>query len=166
MKKKELKLNNIYTYSIYMVQYFCLRCCYETHNKTYFNNHLNRKFICKPTLSDVSIEEVKEHYNLLKNNAHNCTQIALKCIQPTISCQHCNQTFTRVSSLRRHSKKCKEIEKHDNLIIKQLEKELEKEKKKNKNLLIHKKINNCNTKWDLQNKKQTIEELIEKIINL
>ena len=149
-----------------MVQYFCLRCCYETHNKTYFKNHLNRKFICKPTLSDVSIEEIKEQYNLFKTFTPNDSQMTPNDSQKIISCKHCNQTFTRVSNLTRHSKKCKEIEKHDNLIIKQLEKELEKEKKKNKNLLIHKKINNCNTKWDLQNKKQTIEELIEKIINL
>ncbi len=144
-----------------MVQYICLRCCYETPNKTYFNKHLNRKFICIPTLSDMSIEEIKKQYNLLQNDALICTQTTPIYTPKIIICQHCNQTFTRVSSLIRHSKKCKENLKHDNLIIKQLEKELELEKKKNQKLLIYN-----NNKCELQNKKQTIEELIEKIINL
>jgi len=52
-----------------MVEYVCFRCEYTTCHKNSFKNHLNRKNICKPTLDDISIEEVKFYYGFeIKEN--------------------------------------------------------------------------------------------------
>ena len=45
-----------------MVEYKCFRCGYMTKQKTHLINHLNRKNICKPSLVDISIEEIKNYY--------------------------------------------------------------------------------------------------------
>jgi len=44
--------------------YNCVRCGYETNHKGHFLNHLNRKKICKSILEDISIEDIKKHYEL------------------------------------------------------------------------------------------------------
>ena len=46
-----------------MVEYNCFRCGYSTTHKGSLINHLKRKNICKPTLVDISIEEIKNYYN-------------------------------------------------------------------------------------------------------
>ena len=46
-----------------MIEYLCHRCGYNTHKKSNLIQHLNRKKICKPILGDISIEEIKKHYN-------------------------------------------------------------------------------------------------------
>ena len=46
-----------------MVNYECKRCGYTTKHRS-FINHLERKNICVPLLEDISIEEVKNYYNL------------------------------------------------------------------------------------------------------
>jgi len=52
-----------------MVEYICFRCEYTTCHKNSFKNHLNRKNICKPSLDDISIEEVKFYYGFeIKEN--------------------------------------------------------------------------------------------------
>ena len=53
-----------------MVHYFCYRCGYETSQKINLKHHLNRKKICKPILEDISIEDVKKHYNFEINEIH------------------------------------------------------------------------------------------------
>ena len=50
-----------------MVQYICKRCGYITKHKGSFINHLNRKNICQVLVDDVSIEEMKNWYNLNVN---------------------------------------------------------------------------------------------------
>ena len=45
-----------------MVEYNCFRCGYVASQKINLKNHLNRKNICKPTLEDISIEEIKNYY--------------------------------------------------------------------------------------------------------
>ena len=50
-----------------MVQYTCKRCGYTTKHKGSFVNHLNRKNICQVLLDDISIEEMKNWYNLNVN---------------------------------------------------------------------------------------------------
>ena len=50
--------------------YNCARCSYETTHKGHFLNHLNRKKICKPILTDISIEDIKKHYNLKNDKIH------------------------------------------------------------------------------------------------
>jgi len=47
-----------------MVEYLCYRCGYMGKQKIHLKNHLNRKNICKPTLDDVSIKEIKKYYEL------------------------------------------------------------------------------------------------------
>ena len=121
-----------------MVNYFCIRCTYETHNKTLFTRHLNRKFICKPILSDVSIKEIKEQYGIIENtdskmtpndskmtpNDSNVINIDSK-LTPNDSkikprCKHCNNFFSRTSNLTKHLKICKEKQNNnlENKIIK------------------------------------------------
>ena len=45
-----------------MVKYQCFRCGYTNNNKTIFIKHLNRKFICKPKIKNISTTEVYKHY--------------------------------------------------------------------------------------------------------
>ena len=124
--------------------YFCERCGYNNKNKTKFTNHLNRKFSCKPILSEVSIEKLKGQSNLkigiVPNNsqtapndtqtAPNDTQTAPNDTQKIISCKHCTKIFTRISSLTRHTKNCIEKIKTEQLLI--LEENIQKIEKDNK----------------------------------
>ena len=51
-----------------MVEYLCHRCGYIAGQRINLKHHLNRKKKCKPILADISIEEIKKHYNLdIKN---------------------------------------------------------------------------------------------------
>ena len=47
-----------------MVEYLCHRCGYNTNKKCNIIQHLNRKNVCSPILGDISIEDIKKHYNL------------------------------------------------------------------------------------------------------
>ena len=46
-----------------MSEYICHRCGYTASQRINLRHHLNRKKICKPILGDISIEEIKKHYN-------------------------------------------------------------------------------------------------------
>ena len=50
-----------------MVDYSCLRCGYMASQKINLKHHLNRKNICNPILEDISIEEIRNMYNLVDN---------------------------------------------------------------------------------------------------
>jgi len=45
-----------------MVKYKCYRCGYINHHRSNFIKHLNRKNICKPIISDITIEEIRHKY--------------------------------------------------------------------------------------------------------
>ena len=45
-----------------MVNYKCLRCGFNNKSRTIFIKHLNRKFICKPKLKDMSRQEIYDFY--------------------------------------------------------------------------------------------------------
>ena len=47
-----------------MVEYLCYRCGYVGKQKNHLKNHLNRKYVCKPVLDDISIEEMLNYYFL------------------------------------------------------------------------------------------------------
>ena len=47
-----------------MVFYNCIRCGYETTHKSKMTSHLNRKYLCKPILSNSSLEKMRK-YNLI-----------------------------------------------------------------------------------------------------
>ena len=55
-----------------MVVYTCNRCGYNTQHNSSFKNHLNRKNICTPILDNISIDYIKNLYNLdiVKHTAH------------------------------------------------------------------------------------------------
>ena len=58
-----------------MVEYLCYRCGYIGKQKNHLKNHLNRKNICKPILDNISIEDVKKHYELENSTKlHNSPQ--------------------------------------------------------------------------------------------
>ena len=61
-----------------MVNYECKRCGYSTNHKASFTNHLNRKKTCLPVLENISIEKIKNQYNILikKKLGKNSTQPA------------------------------------------------------------------------------------------
>ena len=107
-----------------MVEYLCHRCGYNTNKKSNIIQHLNRKKICKPILSDISIEDIKNHYNLEIKIIHqkntNLTPITpiFNKITPNYTkktqkkmdikeCSYCNKEFSRRDSLTRHLNRCK-----------------------------------------------------------
>ena len=58
-----------------MVEYKCLRCGYDAKQKINLIRHLKRKNPCKPTLSNISIENVQKYYNF---EVINCSEKLLK----------------------------------------------------------------------------------------
>ena len=104
--------------------YNCVRCGYETNHKGHFLNHLNRKKKCKTYISDISIEEIKNHYNLNLDNTSKITHynsnllnITSKIPQKILKneeykqCSYCCKEFSRVDNLNRHLKTCKKKKK-------------------------------------------------------
>ena len=73
------------------IHFSCPRCDYTTSNKQSYIAHLNRKNICAPIKSDVSLDEMKVIYIKKHQN---------------ISCDQCNRCFSHRSSLSRHKKEC------------------------------------------------------------
>jgi len=111
-------------------------------------NHLNRKNICKPTLEDVSIEQLCFLYNFDISNFQQETtgfqqettgfQQVLTGYENTNnsnSCNYCNKTFTRKYGLICHLKICKikkendEKKESEQIMIIEKDKEIEKLKK-------------------------------------
>jgi len=103
-----------------MVEYLCHRCGYNTNKKSNINQHLNRKKICKPILSDISIDDIKDYYNLENsvtskitlNNSNflNCPSKNLKKTHinhDNKQCSYCCKGFSRIDNLNRHLKTCK-----------------------------------------------------------
>ena len=64
-----------------MAKYKCIKCNYQTNNKTHFDDHLNRKIPCNIN---------KQHKLIKNNNIHHCKE--------------CNKYFSRKDSLTRHNK--------------------------------------------------------------
>ena len=59
-----------------MVEYLCHRCGYIAGQRINLKHHLNRKKMCRPILADISIEDIKKHYDLeIKKNDQNVTQM-------------------------------------------------------------------------------------------
>jgi len=157
-----------------MVHYFCYRCGYEASQKINLKHHLNRKKICKPILEDISIEEIKKHYNfeineipqntsllpqntsLLPQNTSllpqktsllpQNTSILPQNITNQHQCKFCNKVLSRYDNLNRHLKTCKKKKEVETLIISQNEEmiKMKKEIEELKNFKIQTQNNTTN----------------------
>jgi uncharacterized C2H2 Zn-finger protein len=75
-----------------MTLHECPRCGYGCSLKADFKKHLNKKKLCKPTIADVSLDDIKEKYNKQKD--------------PTHTCEYCNKGFTSKSGYHYHLISC------------------------------------------------------------
>ena len=125
-----------------MVNYKCLRCGFSNKSRTLFIKHLNRKFICKPKLKDISrqeiydfyfknsevkIEAVEEHDGILdkkkdekrmKMDGHGMKRdekgMKTNWQIERVECKYCKKTFLKKVYLNKHLKKyCKEKKKEE-----------------------------------------------------
>jgi hypothetical protein len=134
-----------------MVQYKCLRCGYIHNVRSTFITHLNRKFICRPKIKEITIKEIYNYYFKKKKkdekeidskmtpNDSKMTPIDSKMtpidskMTPIDSnmlhyCEHCNRSFTRKNNLTRHYSRCKSRIQYDDILTREkLRKELKEE---------------------------------------
>ena len=100
-----------------MVTYQCPRCGYTNNIKTKYINHLKRKNICQPLITDSDLEDEYTKYNL-KNVTYN-NNINTISIQnpitvvnkpgkkpPVFICNICKKEYKYSQSLSRHKNKC------------------------------------------------------------
>jgi len=158
-----------------MVNYTCPRCGFTTNIKTKYTSHLSRKYLCKNKISDDNLQKEYIKYNInekitttkITQNNTNIQNHNTKIPQNTTimtqiyECHYCNKVYSRIDSLNRHLKSCKEKKKDEedkknlvnlvNLLNKQLEEQGIQLNKKDKQIeeIINKK--------DMQ-----IDELIKK----
>lgn len=70
----------------------CIRCNYETNNRSLFVKHLQRKTICKPINGNISLENVKTQYITVSDNtninpfgseniSYICNKFIIKCMK-------------------------------------------------------------------------------------
>ena len=75
--------------------YNCIRCGYSTTYKHSFKKHIIRKYICKPTKSSATRQQIHDDMILQLNES-------------LYYCTYCNKSFTRIDNMNRHMKKsCK-----------------------------------------------------------
>ena len=168
-----------------MVNYKCPRCGYETHIKTIYARHLERKLLCKPIISENNLENEYLKFNITEKINTNKKQTKNQHFEKNIKqksnknptktfkkyeCKYCAKEFKHNQSYYRHLKTCKEKIKDDeckqnmtdlvNLLNKQLEEQREQLNKKDKQIeeLIKKSGINIGT----QNVQQNINILAYK----
>jgi len=152
-----------------MSKYYCNRCGYSTNQITHFKNHLKRKKICKPTLEDISIEQICFIYNFditsfqqlstafeQEKPAFQQVSTAFEQVKPAFTnstgniCEFCKKSFNRKYGLNCHLKICKikkenDIKKEkDNQQLCLLEtelKEVKEELSKTKQIITNNNIN-------------------------
>ncbi len=84
--------------------YECPRCAYSTNLASNFLKHLNRRIICDPINSDISIENIKTDFINRKMNEYEC--------------KYCHKKYSSNESLKKHKQRCSEfIDKHSILKI-------------------------------------------------
>ena len=116
-----------------MVNYKCPRCGYETHIKTIYVRHLERKIICKPKKGDIDLIEEYKIYGVkytksksekkpklnpnepcgepkMNQNEPKKTKNEPKC-EKSYECKFCKKKYSTNSHLYRHLKTCKEKKK-------------------------------------------------------
>ena len=74
------------------MKYECQRCHHSTIRKCNFLDHINRKKLCSPQYSDISIDEIKE-------------KLEKDCNEKKIhKCEHCDKAFSQSYGLTKHIK--------------------------------------------------------------
>ena len=93
--------------------YKCRRCGFSSKYKSNYKVHLHRKFECKASLEDISIEtlkqEFKQKFNKVTQNDPKLTPNDPK----KYECEYCYKEYSKNCHLHRHQKTCKEKEKYD-----------------------------------------------------
>ena len=146
-----------------MVKYTCLRCGYSNINKSIFIRHLKRKFICKPILDNISIDNIFEYYfgdkkiTLNKMNPKESKRIQNESKNKNI-CTFCNKKYSTNSNLNKHLKKCKKKQDHQDYndlkeLVQLLNDELKEHRKemKQKNKQINELIKKVGITTNIQN---------------
>ncbi len=131
-----------------MVYYECQRCGYNTTLKGNIKHHLNRKYVCEPVLSDISIYNMKSIYNL-NLNKKNPNESKMNPFESKMNknesknglnkfkCDYCCKFYSTNSNLHKHLKVCKHKKKsYEQNKITLLEKEKEELLKTVEKLLI------------------------------
>lgn len=103
-----------------MDNYVCPRCNYMTNKLSHLKNHLERKFICKPIYTDISIKEICEEYNIELGKKNHSDSLMNQSNQNI--CNFCNKKLSSKSNLRRHIQTCKKNTSY--LKINELEKKI------------------------------------------
>ena len=110
-----------------MVNYKCPRCEFNTNIKTKYIQHLKRKFICEPIISENSLREEYIKYDLSNkiitlgessvNSGESSVNLGessvnlgesleiLKNTKNELICKYCKKTFLRKDYLENHLKK-------------------------------------------------------------
>jgi len=113
-----------------MVFYKCPRCGFETHHKSVFKKHLNRKKLCEPTFSNISISKIVKMFSINNDNTKTDKKKKKNCNKNFI-CKYCDKKFASRQSRSRHELKyCNIAHNGKNVIDKLNEKvyQLEKER--------------------------------------
>jgi len=160
-----------------MVEYLCHRCGYIAGQRINLKHHLNRKKMCRPILGDISIEDIKKHYNLetkrmnpneskmnpneskmnpneSKMNPNESKKLEKIKINEYI-CSYCGNCYSTNSNMRKHEKTCKLKKENEN--EKNLKKQVEELKEMVEKLLIN---NTGNTTTNNTNSNNTIHNTI------
>ena len=144
--------------------YECPRCGFTSNIKKKYINHLMRKNICEPILCKTNLQkeymkyDIKDKLILTQNNTidttqnvgfHKITQNNTK----NIKCKYCDKIFSRIDSLTRHYKTCKDKIKTDeaNFHMEELVKILNEQKERIDKFDL-----------ELEKKDKQIDKLIEK----
>ena len=95
-----------------MVKYECFRCGYIAKQKSNLINHLKRKNICEPKISNISIENVKKIYcfEMTPNDSkmtHIDSIMTINVKNKEYICSYCGNSYSKNCNMRRHEKKCK-----------------------------------------------------------
>ena len=128
-----------------MVLYKCDRCGYTANHKHNFIKHINRKHVCKPIISDIPINTIRNKFNDHANEIVN--------EQPLFKCSYCHRIFKHRQSKYNHENKfCKgPRDVNTNIdIINAMNSQFEKLEKKHKdeNAILHKQIEQLLDKVD------------------
>ena len=116
-----------------MPLYKCMRCGLSTRIKTHMKTHVERKFRCKPILSDITFagnsadilklmicddtchfvngtDLAQNSTDLAQNStdlAQNSTDLAQIHLSPKFECEYCHKIYAHSRSCLRHTKSCK-----------------------------------------------------------